>query len=1102
MTKLSLTRRGFIKAAAVTGVAASVVSAAEPLQALAEDEKTDAGRIERIRSCCRACGKVECGVWVTVQDGKVIKIEGDESAPQSRGHCCAKSQSSIQALYHPDRLRFPVKRTNPKGSDDPGWVRISLDEAFEICGEKLGEVKQKYGGESIFVMCGTSRVWSLGPYQGMKQLFGTPNAHLAYQVCKGPRHFGGIMTDEMGSPWMEVEAEPKVYVQWGTACEYSNYDSTNRTVTDVAHRAEKHILVDPRITPLGKEADIWLPLRPGTDGALALSWLNWVIENEAYDDTIVRRWSNATFLFVDDKEELTEGWLVEGNGGITMKTKLLTEADMIEGGKYQRFMVWDEANERLTYWDAELGMWEGEKHKVPTTGTWIEHPYKPLVADAWLPDQSHFADPATEADRFPDGSEACNPQGLPKRPALFPGQIEVTLKDGSVHVARTVWDAFHDMTSHYTMQRTEEITGVPADKNREAVQVWTTRIDPLHGNGGIHFQLATDQNGNSIQNVRALQLLSCITGNSDEPAGNRGSSKAQFDGNPGRSNMQAPAPYGEEAKDWEGRDVDLAGLAASMQEFIKRLIDEDSPLAERYGNKVPSDEEAIVIAKRMGGAFRQAQYWPNPKTVFERQSGQVDAERFPLNRYWARWADANTVWDGCLDNDVPYQLHAGVCQSGDFMNMANIDVAWEAMTQLDFFTDINLWFCPNNGNADVIFPCCHWLEIDTTRVSQGAGGFFGCGCKAVEPPGECIYDPDWNVGMYKAMGVPWNTKDTTATPSTNFNFGEPTDYRWPDQSRVLKDNVEAWKTEEFPDGPTWEQAKEKFQKDGWFDCRTWHPERWGTYRRYEMGWRRQQGGFNLYPLLDDHPGFITPSGLIEIWSLVCEAYLGDEDKFPIYREPVDSPIVTPEYFDAALADAIDTTKLRNMDYPESLKEHADNAFLMTTGARQPVYFHSEHRQLPWCRELWPVPRLEMNPNDAERLGLAQGDWVWIESPWGKVREVIDLYYGISQGVVNANHAWWFPEIDSAAHGFDLVNINCVMNPYGQDKVCGAATMRSVPVLVYQATAENSPHNNPVPCAPDGTPIIEDASDPRLKEWVGSGLRARVEGEGAWMGEVV
>ena len=1115
MANLSLSRRSFLKASAMAAAATTVGFAATPSTALAEGEDASAGEIKRIRSCCRACGKVECGVWVTVQDNKVIKVEGDESNAHSRGHCCAKSQSSMLALYHPDRLRYCMKRTNPKGEDDPGWVRITLAEAFDEAGAKFNEIVEKYGGEANFAMGGTSRVWAQPPYGTLKSIFPTPNAHLAYEICKGPRHFGGILTDEIGSPWMEVEQGPLVYVQWGTASEYSNYDSTNRTVVDCSQRAYKHILVDPRMTPLGKEADVWLPLRVGTDLCLSLGWLKWILDNEAYDDAFVRRWTNAPFLWNPEKDGRTaKGWFMEMNGGIDMESRILTEADCDPEwigqywdyeGRYQRFICWDENNNKPTYWDAEACQWEGEKHKIPTTGTWIEHPYKPIIADAWLPDPSKFANPAdVQYDAYWDegneGGKRSNPAGLPKNPALFPGGVEVKLKDGSTISADTVWEAFSDSLEQYTLEYVSEVTEVPVDKIEEGVRIYTTRLNPLHGNGGIHYQLAPDQTGHAVQNTRALQLIACITGNSDEPAGNRGSSKAQFDGNPGRSNMQAGAPYGDEAKMWDGRDVDLEGLAAKMQDFVQYLIDNDSPLAERYGNKVPSHEEALVIAKRMGGAFRTSQAWPNPKTVFERQANEVDAERFPLNRYWARWADANSIWDGCLDNDVPYQLHAGVCQSGDFMNMGNIDVAWEAMTKLDFFTDINLWFCPNNGNADVIFPCYHWLEVDTTRVSQGAGGFFGCGCAAVEAPGECIYDPDWNVGMYKAMGVPWNTKDESAEPSEILNFGEKTDYRWPNRSRVLKDNVDAWKTAEFPDGPTWEQAKEHFQKNGWMDCRTWHPERWGTYRRHEMGWRRQQGGFNLFPLVDDHPGFMTPSGLIEIWSLVCEAYLGDEDKFPVYREPTNSPVTTPEYFDAAKVADIDESKLRNMDYPASLQEHADATFLMTTGARQPVYFHSEHRQLPWCRELWPAPRLEMNPNDAARLGLEQGDWVWIESPWGKVREVLDLYYGISKGVVNANHAWWFPEMDTASHGYELVNINCVMDPYGQDVVCGAATMRSVPVLVYKATAENSPFGNPVPCDPQGNPCICDAGDPRLKEWMGTGLRSRVEGEEAWTGE--
>ncbi|MEI2996175.1 MAG: hypothetical protein V8T19_03275 [Senegalimassilia anaerobia] len=92
------------------------------------------------------------------------------------------------------------------------------------------------------------------------------------------------------------------------------------------------------------------------------------------------------------------------------------------------------------------------------------------------------------------------------------------------------------------------MTEVPAEKIVEAVKIYTTRLNPLHGNGGIHYQLAPDQTGHAVQNSRALQLIACITGNSDEPAGNRGSSKAEVDGCCGRANMKvtdhAPQDWG------------------------------------------------------------------------------------------------------------------------------------------------------------------------------------------------------------------------------------------------------------------------------------------------------------------------------------------------------------------------------------------------------------------------------------------------------------------------------------------------------------------------------------------------------------------------------
>ena len=173
MAKLTMTRRTFAKVAAATAAAAGLASATVGT-ALAE---TDAGpekgnEVKRIRSACRGCGKMECGVWVTVQDGRVIKSEGDESAFQSAGNHCAKGQASLQAAYHPDRLRYPLKRTTPKG-EDPQWQRISWDEAYKTTVDAIHANQDKYGKETCIFMGGTSRIWSMAPYGAFKQLFGS-----------------------------------------------------------------------------------------------------------------------------------------------------------------------------------------------------------------------------------------------------------------------------------------------------------------------------------------------------------------------------------------------------------------------------------------------------------------------------------------------------------------------------------------------------------------------------------------------------------------------------------------------------------------------------------------------------------------------------------------------------------------------------------------------------------------------------------------------------------------------------------------------------------------------------------------------------------------
>ena len=747
--------------------------------------------------------------------------------------------------------------------------------------------------------------------------------------------------------------------------------------------------------------------------------------------------------------------------------------------------------------------------------------------------------------------------------------MQVKLANGKMIEAKSVWQEWEHNLEEYTLDRVSEITEVPADKIEEAVRTYTTRLNPLHGNGGIHYQLAPDQTGHAVQNTRALQLIACLTGNSDEPAGNRGSSKAQVDGCCGRANMIVTD---HEPVDWgirEGigtmelgntpRDLSVEDQIPLIQNFVKYLQDENSPLMERYGNHIPTDEEARIIAMRKGGDYKGSRSFPGLKTPFENNADQISAERFPLLRFWNSWTDASSIWDAIREIDSPYKLYGGICMSGDFMNQSNLLEAWDALTQLDFWVDINLWSCPNNGTADYVFPCTHWLETNTGRVSQGAGGIFGAGQRCVEPIGDVVFDPTFVVCLHKSMGVPFNDRDPEYDEWLNLDYhdfiqaGGSVGYE-EQEYRVLKDATDWWKTEEYPDGPDFPQYAAKFQEEGWFDCRKWHPERWGTYRRWEMGYRRQQAGYNLYAAVDEKCAFGTPTGKVEIWSTICESYIGDTvtesyvletpgtaakvgektpyfaqvcspdrdayagdipdiDKFPHWFEPKNSRVQAPEWYDANLVDgasynsdnylnkpyhgiagvgngqATDNGTTDNLEaYKQAVKENPEATFICTSGARQPVYFHSEHRQLPWCRELWPSPRFEMNPNDAARLGIEQGDWIWVRTPWGAIREVADLYYGIKEGTTNANHAWWYPEMDHAAHGFELVGINCTMDKYAQCWICGASQLRGNPMVVYKATEENSPFGNPVPCDPWGNEAITNANDPRLKEWLANDPR--------------
>ena len=1038
MGELNLTRRAFTKLAAVTGAAVACTAAA-PNAALAEDAGAAArgDDVKRVRTCCRGCGKMECGVWVTVQNGRAVKVEGDQSSFQSSGNCCGKSQSSIQAAYHPDRIYHPMKRTNPKG-EDPGWQRITWDEAMQTIGEKFQQIIDRYGGQSIFNMAGTSRQWVYGPYAFYKWLFDTPNAHVASEICKGPRRLMGWISSVDGAPWMALRDGPRVYVQWGTAPENSNYDDSCRNLVDKMNEADVHICIDPRLSGSGKEADYWLNLKPGTDGALALCWQHIIIEHDLVDWEFVKRWTDASLLVVEDMEPTGGRYIdlsspvqvppLEDLIGTKLKTRLLKESDLKEGGSPHKFYAWNKnANDGaggLVYWDADATQWEGCNHVAPTRDQ-MEVVYKGTSQEGYLPPLSYWE--LEEAGIDFD----------------LKGTHEIELADGTKHVAKPVWAYLEESVKECTTEWCQEKTGLDPALVEEACLAWATRPEgQTYGNGGIHLNLAPDQVGNCAQTVRAVLHLSYMTGNFDGPAGNRGLTRTPVD----EQATAAPGVNMPQEVKWTLKGMEAITGEPQCPPFYL-------PDVKLEPTNIPDRREIL--------------------------SNMVGAEKFPILPYYNEWADATCIWEACINGD-PYPLKGGINESGSFMNMSNATLAWEALSKLDFWVDINMFHHPGTEMADIILPCQHWTELNNIRVSQGASGGIGLTQRAIEPPADTKFDYDINRLIFEALEKQGNPNGTWMSIKGDGLGAYHHDDRLEEWFQAH--NEKSGFDTRYP-GCKWEHFedfKEDFQENGWINAKEIEPDRWGTYRRFETGWMRMgKDACTAAPWSVDDSGqpvnnfgCPTPNALVEFWSMAFETYCIDmANEFePGKFDPIKE--MMPNY--EPPASSADGGKIDLEEYP----------IILTTGRRIPVYFHSEHRQLPWCRELWPAPRLEMNPADAAELGLEQGDWAWIETEWGKVRQSVDLYHGIAKGWANAEHAWWFPELPAPTHGCMLSNIECIWDPHGQDKFISSHHMRGVPVKIYKATPENCPDGKVIPCAPeDGTEIIYDASDPRLKEWL-------------------
>lgn len=256
--------------------------------------------VKEIFTDCTLCYH-SCGTVVTVEDGKAVKIEGLKSHPLNKGKLCPKGEAALEHIYAPHRLKYPLKKVNGD------WERVSWDQALGEIAAKLLQLKKEFGPSVLGVFSGSIGVENLemaGLTQRFKAAFGSPNFFSVESICYRMRirtrqiTFGKYPTEELDS---------NLYILWGHNPDESDFP-LQLALEENLKKGAKLVVIDPKRIPLADRADMYLRIRPGTDGAMALAMINVIINENLYDRDFIEKYTIGFDKLVPHIQKYTPEW--------------------------------------------------------------------------------------------------------------------------------------------------------------------------------------------------------------------------------------------------------------------------------------------------------------------------------------------------------------------------------------------------------------------------------------------------------------------------------------------------------------------------------------------------------------------------------------------------------------------------------------------------------------------------------------------------------------------------------------------------------------------------------------------------------------------------
>lgn len=359
---------------------------------------------------CFFC-QAHCPLYVgTDENGVIVEVK----ALNRQAEVCERrgegGEKFIRVHYHPKRVNHVLKRVGRRGEDK--WEEISYDQALSEVAQKLADLKEKYGPETLVVAEGTYRSDHLWARSRFTNLFGNPGNI----IDPGTICWCWTYTLNMSMVGWPIEqtvppSAPMANTQifWGKRITEAGTPrgfmwQVMRSSVDRPSNPGKFICIDPQATVEACESDVYLPINPGTDLYMQLTWCNYIIQNELYDKDFLSYWTNAPFL-------------------MNKRTRKLVRASEIDGS-YENgdFIAVNEVDGSIVHWCSDENKWY----------------------------------------------ESCE-----VKPVLS-GAFEVTLSDGSVIECITAFDAIAERLSGYTLNECSRICGVRAQRIKDAVHLFAT----------------------------------------------------------------------------------------------------------------------------------------------------------------------------------------------------------------------------------------------------------------------------------------------------------------------------------------------------------------------------------------------------------------------------------------------------------------------------------------------------------------------------------------------------------------------------------------------------------------------------------------------------